>query len=269
MIRKWILFLLLVTTSLPGLILEDMIESNLLSKKKVGYYTGSFDPIHLGHEVLARQVVSRGLCDYVLIVPAWGADGIKERAAIEIRLEMLFSLFAQDPHLIVTSLSPLEVQQVLTSKDPTTTIRGYPAVKPAIEGLEFFGIIGSDTALNLALPSEDPNEESMRQKRLQVFMRGVSIPEKHAETTIGSIMALPVSKFIVGARVGDNLDILHSAIEDRPIIHIIDNQKYAHVSSSKVKQRLRYRCDVSDLIRPEITAIIQKHHLYSEEATHP
>ena len=73
------MLLLALTSSLQALVLEDLVESNELMEtlkgKSLGYYTGSFDSIHVGHKSFARGVVEVGLCDYVLIVPAWGGDG--------------------------------------------------------------------------------------------------------------------------------------------------------------------------------------------------
>jgi nicotinic acid mononucleotide adenylyltransferase len=213
----------------------------------------------------AEGVIEAGDCDYVLIVPAWGGDGYKERAPVSMRLEMLQALFAQHSRVIVTNLSPLAVQQALTKIIPDQTIRGYPAVEAQDSGIEFIGLIGSDTALNLAAPASNEQDEINRKKRLQVFMRGVAIPEKHAETTIGSIMAVPVSRFIVGLRDGDDLSVLKSAIEDRSISAVYKSEHGSEASSTLVKTRLKNGEPVDDLIESEVLAIIQKYDLYEIE----
>lgn len=266
MFRILAILLLTFSTSLQSLVLEDLIESNALNEmlkgKRVGYYTGSFDPIHIGHQGFAKGVIERGLCDYVIIVPAWGGDGYKERAPVSHRLEMLYALFSDDPNVIVTSLSPQEFQRALTKENPNVTIKGLPVVEPMDPTLEFIGLIGSDTALNLSIPSDDETEEVNRKKRLQVFMRGVSISEKYAQTTIGSIMALPVDRFIAGLRAGDDLTLLKGAVGDRPISEIFWNERICHASSTLVKKRLRNGEEVTDLIHPSVLEIIQKYHLY-------
>jgi pimeloyl-ACP methyl ester carboxylesterase/nicotinic acid mononucleotide adenylyltransferase len=255
-----------ITTTLQALVLEDMIESDQLASafhgKRIGYYTGSFDPVHIGHKGFAEGVIEAGLCDYILIVPAWGGDGYKERAPISVRLEMQEALFADNPHIIITRLSPLEVQRDLTKIVSGQTIRGYPVVEAQDETVEFIGLIGSDTALNLAIPSHNEGEEANRKKRLQVFMRGVAIPEKHAETTIGSIMALPVSRFIVGHRDGDNLALLNGVVGDRPISEVYGNEQAKLASSTLVKQRLRNGESVDDLVDLQVNKIIFRYNLY-------
>ena len=268
MIWRSIIFLMIISTTLHALVLEDMIDSghfaDALHGKRVGYYTGSFDPIHIGHQSFAEGVVKGGLCDYVLIVPAWGGDGYKDRAPISIRLEMQEALFANNPHVIVTRLSPLEVQEALTKIVPGQTIRGYPVVEAQDKSVEFVGLIGSDTALNLEIPSINEEEEANRKRHLQVFMRGVSIPEKHAETTIGSIMALPVSKFIIGIRDGDDLALLNDMVGERPISEVYRNEKATHASSTLVKQRLKNGESVDNLLDSRVLDIIHKHHLYQK-----
>lgn len=267
MILRFALLLLAVTSSLQALVLEEFTDNNIIEtfrEKRIGYYTGSFDPIHFGHEGFARGVIEAGLCDYVLIVPAWGGDGIKERAPTPVRLEMQYALFADDPKVIVTKLSPLEVQEKLTKIIPDKTIRGYPVVEPLDESIAFIGLIGSDTALNLSVPSDNEQDEANRKKRLQVFMRGVSIPEKHAQTTIGSIMALPVSKFIVGHRQGDDLSVLQGMVRDRDISAVYKSESAAQASSSLVKKRLKSGESVDDLLDPAVLEVIWKYGLYVE-----
>ena len=50
------------------MLLEDLMRNNelqsILQNKKVGYYFGSFDPFHKGHEEVAKSVLRENLCDY-------------------------------------------------------------------------------------------------------------------------------------------------------------------------------------------------------------
>jgi hypothetical protein len=66
-----------------GIVLEELIQDQklqaTLSGKKVGYYIGSFDPLHLGHEGVIEEILNQNLCDYILLYPAWGGDDYKDR----------------------------------------------------------------------------------------------------------------------------------------------------------------------------------------------
>jgi len=54
-------------------VLEDLPRGKLfrlLSGKTVGFYIGSFDPLHKGHEQIVSNALTQKLVDYVLIYPA-------------------------------------------------------------------------------------------------------------------------------------------------------------------------------------------------------
>lgn len=239
-----------------ALVLEELIQdkklTETLSNKKIGYYIGSFDPIHLGHEALAREIINQNLCDYVLIYPAWGGDDYKNRTPIQIRLEMLFALFANDPHIIVTKLNTEELQQALT-EESNLFIADKPAVKSKFSGTEYLGIIGSDCAL-----------DTSDAKKLSVFMRGIKIPEKYKAHTIGAVIALPANGFVVGLRNEDSLDKLNGTFSERPIIATVVSEDFNNISSTKVRKAIKEGTSVNDLINPAVQEIISKHRLYVE-----
>lgn len=69
---KFVLFSLLscCATLVDARVLEDIPNTELtklLADKTVGYYIGSFDPIHNGHEHVVKSVLDTDLVDYVLI----------------------------------------------------------------------------------------------------------------------------------------------------------------------------------------------------------
>ena len=92
-------------------------------------------------------------------------------------------------------------------------------------------------------------------------MRGVKIPEKYHENTIGGIIALPVTNFIVSLREGDNIDALGNMIGDRKIIDTIKPANNT-ASSTIVRNKIRQGEDVSDLLSPEVVKIIENEKLY-------
>ena len=251
-----ILFFFWITAG-NAIVLEDVIKNGELEKtllnKKVGYYIGSFDPIHLGHENFAESVLDQRLCDYVLIYPAWGGDEYKNRTDLNIRMEMVFKVFANHPKVIVTRMNPRALQNALMEDSEDQDLGGKPSVKSKIVGMEYVGMVGSDSAI----------EGSKNIKWLSIFMQGIKIPERYKENTIGGIMAIPVSSFIVGLRAGDSLDFLNGKIGDRPIIRVIDAKQKGN-SSTQIRTRLKSKIPVSDLLNSEVEKIINQYNLYQE-----
>jgi hypothetical protein len=73
---------------------------------KIGFYQGSFDPIHIGHDETMRKAIAAAALDHVLIMP--GADvSLKKpnRTSQASRLEHLGELYADDPHILVNRKS--------------------------------------------------------------------------------------------------------------------------------------------------------------------
>lgn len=240
-----------------ALVLEDLVKDgkleSTLSQKKIGYYIGSFDPLHLGHEDVVKQILEQNLCDYVLIYPAWGGDEYKNRTDVQVRLEMLFAAFANHPKVIVTKLTPTELQGALMKRDESL-VAGKPSVKTKLIGTEYIGVIGSDTAL----------ETSKDLKKLSVFMRGIQIPEKYKEHTIGGIIAIPVQSFIVSIRAGDSIDSLKGVFSDRPIVKTISTD-YIDLSSTKVRKIIKNGSDLDKgFVSQGVNEIIKKYNLYRE-----
>lgn len=247
----------IVVSTAHALMLEDLVKDGklefTLSQKKIGYYIGSFDPLHLGHEDVVNQLLEQNLCDYMLVYPAWGGDEYKNRTNVKIRLEMLFAAFQKHPRVIVTKLTPAELQGALMKNDESLVV-GKPSVKTILIGTEYIGIIGSDTAL----------ETSKDLKKLSAFMRGIQIPEKYKEHTIGGIIAIPVKSFIVSLRAGDSIDSLKGVFSDRPIIKTISTD-YIDLSSTKIRKIIK-ESGVLDkvFVNQGVNEIIKKHNLYRE-----
>lgn len=263
--------ILTVALALPAkaLVLEDLIDHGTLeatlSYKKVGYYVGSFDPLHLGHDDVANLPIQQGLCDYVLIYPAWGGDdNYKKRVDIKLRQDMVFSAFADHPRVIVTRLSPQDMQRHLTNPREqkssniiplvrtTQGLEGKPLVEVALKGLEFIGIIGSDTALSF---QGNP-------KAVCALLTGIQIPEKYHNHSLGGLMAFPGASFIVAMRTGDDISPLNNHIIDRPIIAVIKSEKEQALSSTGVKKALKNGESIDTMVSLGVAKIIKENGLY-------
>jgi nicotinate-nucleotide adenylyltransferase len=75
--------------------------------KKVGFFGGSFDPIHFGHINLALELLEKGHLDEVLFCPAFCSPfktGHPPAASKKDRLEMLKLALKAVPHTRITTL---------------------------------------------------------------------------------------------------------------------------------------------------------------------
>jgi nicotinate-nucleotide adenylyltransferase len=93
--------------------------------KKIGFYGGTFDPIHFGHLFLALQLAEYHELDQVLVCPAFCSPFKKNHvpsASAEHRLQMIQLAVEEIPHMEVL---PLEVEAKKISYT-IDTIRSLP-----------------------------------------------------------------------------------------------------------------------------------------------
>jgi nicotinic acid mononucleotide adenylyltransferase len=93
-------------------------------------------------------------------------------------------------------------------------------------------------------------------------MRGIEMPEKYKEHTIGGIIAIPVKGFIASLRTEDSIDSLKGIFSDRPIIKTISTD-YIDLSSTKVRQMIKNGGVLDDgFVGHGVNEIIKKYDLY-------
>ena len=103
---------LFFSSKLKAEILDNNFDLNHLEGSKLGYYIGSFDPIHLGHQSVIEQALTSGYVDYVLIYPVPGGDPFKNRSDLAIRQKMIASVYQSHSKVLITNWSPIELQKL-------------------------------------------------------------------------------------------------------------------------------------------------------------
>jgi nicotinate-nucleotide adenylyltransferase len=107
--------------------------------KKIGIFGGTFDPIHHGHLILAREAGEALGLDTVIFIPA-GASPHKldqKFTAPDIRLEMLCAAIESEPGF---ELDPMELRR----SSPSYAVDTVEALRQREPDVKVFYLIGED-----------------------------------------------------------------------------------------------------------------------------
>src|ERR1035437_2813213 len=118
---------------------EQGIENHL--KKRIGIYSGSFNPIHLGHQKIAEHLIENQLVDEVWFVVS-PCNPLKNQSDLideYLRLDML--ILAIQNHL---NLKASDVE--FTMPIPSYSIDTLHELESQFSDYQFILIIGSDNA---------------------------------------------------------------------------------------------------------------------------
>ena len=113
------------------------------SLKRIGIFGGTFDPIHHGHLILAREALEGLALEKVLFIPAAASPHKPnfESAAAAARLEMVRAAIEGEPRF---EFDPMELER----SSPSYAIDTMEVLRKREPGAEFFYLVGED---NVAL----------------------------------------------------------------------------------------------------------------------
>jgi nicotinate-nucleotide adenylyltransferase len=198
----------------------------------IGVLGGTFDPIHIGHLIIAEEArVKLGLSK-VLFVPA-GQPWLKQdrdiTAAVH-RIEMVRRAIADNPYF---ELSTLEVER----SGPSYTVDTLTMLHKQLGGrTSLFFILGRDTLAELPLWKEP--QKVVQLCRLVVPPRLGSRDLRHLETTLPGLLD----------------KVIQLAM---PVIGI---------SSSEIRRRIAQGLSIRYLVPPEVEKYITEHRVYQVSA---
>jgi nicotinate-nucleotide adenylyltransferase len=111
----------------------------------IGIFGGTFDPIHHGHLILAREAVETLQLDRVIFIPAAHSPHKLEQQPTPpaVRLDMLRAAIEGDPKFAV---DPLELER----PPPSYAIDTVETLRQRDTGTEFFFLVGEDNVARLS-----------------------------------------------------------------------------------------------------------------------
>lgn len=197
---------------------------------RVGVLGGTFDPVHLGHLILAEEArVGLGLAR-LLILPAaqpWRKADRAVTAAVH-RLAMLRLALADDPYFDVSTLE-------IDRGGPTYTVETLAALRAELGPAdELYFILGEDALLDL--PRWRDPAGIVRLARLAVAARGGAL----------SVDLDALEQQVPGIRA--RVDVV-------PMPQI-------GISSTEIRRRVREGGSIRFLVPPAVAAYIAKQGLY-------
>jgi len=202
------------------------------STSKIGILGGTFNPVHLGHLILAQNAIERYELSRILFVPCANPPHKDNSSLLSAthRIAMLQAATEDDPRF--------EISDVETArKGPSYTVDTISELKAAYPDASFYFIIGSDT-----------------------------LTELHLWKDIYRLLTM--CTFITFSRYGFDVrtitpESLHldapwpeRLLKEAATLHMID------ISSSEIRHRVAEGMSIRYLVPQAVGMYITEHHLY-------
>ena len=111
--------------------------------KRVGLYFGSFNPVHVGHLVMAESVLNSELVDEIwfILSPHNPIKNLKDLATFEHRFTMLSMATYNNPRFIVSTIE----QDIYGLGEKSYSFKTLEIISDMYPDIDFGIIMGSDT----------------------------------------------------------------------------------------------------------------------------
>jgi len=193
-----------------------------MRKKQVGIFSGSFNPIHIGHLILANYMLEFTYLDEVwfLVTPH---NPLKEAESLlgdNIRLEMTRLAVKDFDRLLVSDIE-------FDMPKPSYTIETLTKLKAENPGLEFTLLIGSDNWVKF--PRWKDNERLAKEFKILVYPRlgeDVLINGLHTENVrLVDAPVVEISSTFIRESIRAGKDI-RAFLPNRVYDYILSNKLY-------------------------------------------
>ncbi len=195
---------------------------------------GSFDPVHLGHLIIAQDAIEQLHLDELILIPAASAphkQGIQQLDA-ECRLEML--------RLAVEGCGDIRISDLEISRGGVSytvdTVRHFTAVHPEID---WYLVIGSDTLVDLH--NWYKIDELLGMCKVASFLR----PDESSKGGLADKIGLP------------------DALKKQVLEHVF-SAHLIELSSTEIRKRAANGLSIRNMVPPTVEHYIIEHGLYQD-----
>ncbi len=189
---------------------------------RVAVYSGSFNPVHIGHTQLADFLIEKSLVDEVwfIVSPCNPLKKQKDLIDEHLRLEMLMLAISGNPSMKVSDLE-------FTMPVPSYTFETLKKLNQIYPVHEFYLIIGSDNAL--------------------VFDKWKNYKE-----------IIEKFKVMVYPRKGFNFSEVADIYPQMQLL----NTPFYNISSTEIRNKLKQKKDVTNWLNSQVLRFIEENGLY-------
>lgn len=164
---------------------------------RLGMLGGTFDPLHIGHLVVAQDVVEALELDRLLVVPSARPPHRDAVLPAPLRLELTREAFEGDPRVQVSDLE-------LRREGPSYTVDTLEEIRRRRSPATLFCVIGADQLRELGSWHEP--ERIPRLAELAVMSRGGELPAEAEDGAEVPFRPVPVTRVdLSGSRLRERL----------------------------------------------------------------
>lgn len=210
-----------------------MTRDGYRRRERLGVFGGSFNPVHLGHLLLAQTALERFDLDRVLFMPC-AVQPHKDPRALASAMQREAMVEAAILDNLAFELLDIELRRGGVSY----TVDSLREIRTLYPDADLFFMIGADTVMEL-----------------------------HGWKDIDTVLSL--CSFIVFARPGFDLQSLSPAALKLPppwperLVRHACNVRQIDISSSDIRHRVAEGLSIRYLVPQPVEMIIMEHHLYS------
>lgn len=199
---------------------------------KIGIFGGTFDPIHLGHLIVAQRILDEMKLDRILFVPATinPFKVNKEVTRFKTRLDMVCKDIHDNDRFFVTGID--------TGEEISYTYDTVEILKARHPNDELFFICGADNLIEL--------HRWKNFEKLSQMIEFICVNRNDFDHNI----------------LKEQVEKLKRDFETK--IHFVDCPNI-EISSSSIRERVRSGKSIKYLVSPIVEKFIERHHLYTNK----